>query len=107
VVDVQGPDHLPVARCIAHDGGGVIEAHGLVIEERRVEGRRMMRLEIRAGIGEEREARRVGIVDDKVIGNEIMIAFHAEIIRFTNAYTVNGSDSIPVHIGFGQAFQFV
>ena len=59
VVDVQRPDHLPVARGISHDGGGVVEAHGLVVEQRRVEGRRVMRLEIRAGIGQEREAGRM------------------------------------------------
>ena len=59
VVDVQRPDHRPVTRGIAHDGGRVIEAHGLVIEQRRVEGRRVMRLEEGAGISQKREAGRV------------------------------------------------
>ena len=59
VIDVRRPDRLPVARGISHDGGGMVEAHGLVVEQRRVEGRRVMRLEIRAGIGQQREAGRV------------------------------------------------
>ena len=44
---------------VLHERRRVVEPHRLVVEERRVERRRIVHLQIRARVGEQREARRV------------------------------------------------
>ena len=57
--DVDGPDLQPVALRVLDDRGWVIEAHGLVVEQRRGEGGQIVALEIGAGVGQQRETRGV------------------------------------------------
>ena len=58
-LDVDGgkADAMPLR--VFHQRGRVIEPHRLIIQKRRVEGRRIVSLQIRARIHEKREARRV------------------------------------------------
>ena len=44
---------------VLHQGHGVIEAHGLVVEQSADEGRVMMGAQVRACVSEKREARRM------------------------------------------------
>src|SRR5262249_18773282 len=57
--DVDGQEVLTAALTFLHDRGRVVEAHRLIVEERGVERRRVMDLEIGDGVSDQREARAV------------------------------------------------
>src|SRR5439155_7627672 len=57
--DVDGQDAQRVALRVLDDRRRVVEAHWLVVEQRRVELRGMVKLQIGAGVGEQGEAGRV------------------------------------------------
>ena len=103
--DVDRQDPQPVALRVLHDGRRVIEPHRLVVEERRVERRRMVNAQVRTRVGEQREAGGVRVVDDQVVREEVVISLDVEVIRFLDPDGIDGYDSIPVQIRFRQAAQ--
>ena len=58
----------------------------------------MMRLEIRAGISEQREAGRVRVVDNEAVGNEVVILFDAEVIRLAYTNRRDARDPVPADL---------
>ena len=56
---VDGPDFQPVPLRVLDDRGRMIKTHGLVIQKRRGKRRQIAALQIRAGISQQGEARRV------------------------------------------------
>lgn len=59
--DIDRPHLDPVAPGILHELGGGIEAHGLAVQQRAGEGRGLVALEPGRAIGQEREARGMGL----------------------------------------------
>ncbi len=56
-------------------------------------------LQPRGGVDEQCEARRVGIVDDEMIGQKIVIAFDLQIVSFSTPDCLDFHDSVPIDIG--------
>ena len=56
VLHVHGLYAQAVALRILHDGGGRVKTHGLIVEQRGGEGRKIVALEIGAGVGNQRKA---------------------------------------------------
>src|SRR5207244_7976042 len=77
------------------NGRGVGEARRLGGEQRRVEGRAVVRLEVRAGVREEREAAAVRVVDDQVVGDEVVVAFDLEVVGVPYSGALDGEDAVP------------
>ena len=90
---------------VGDDGRRVVEPHRLVVQQRRVERRRVVRLEIRARVCQQREAAAVRVVHDDIIGEEVVVALDLEIIRFAFTDRLHSHDAIPVELGCSEPHQ--
>ena len=50
-------------------------------------------------ISDQSEARRVGIVNDEVIREEVVIALDLEVVRLLDPERLDRDDLVPVHVG--------
>ena len=87
---------------VLHHGRRMIEAHRPRVQQRAGEGRRVVRLQIRRGVGEEREARGVGVVDYEVVGQEVVVLLNPEIVCLPDSDLLDASHPVPVDLGCGQ-----
>ncbi len=67
-------------------------------EERGHELDRVMRLEPRRLVGDEPVSRRVGVVDDEAVGDEVVIALDSEVVRLLAPTRLDGDDAVPVDV---------
>ena len=58
----------------------------------------MVRLQVRRGVGDEREARGVGVVDDEVVGQEVVFLLDPEVIGFANSDWFDARHPVPVDL---------
>ncbi len=92
--------HLHAVRArIAHQLRRRIKTHRLTVDERRAKGRGLVMFEPGGGIDEQCKARRMRIVNNEVIGQEIVIAFDLQIVCFPTAGCLDLHNSVPINIG--------
>ena len=65
-----------VRSCIPHQLRRRVEAHGLTVEKRAGESRRLMALEPRRVIYEQRETRRMRVMNDEIVSQKVMITLY-------------------------------
>ncbi len=67
--------------CIAHELRWCIEAHGLAVEESASERGGLIAFQPRGVVRQQGEAGTVGIVDDEIVRQKIVIAVNLQVVR--------------------------
>ena len=96
--DIDGPEMQAVALRVFHQRGGRVEPHGLIVQDGRGERRQVMALQIRAGIGDQREAGRVRF--GKSVQRERGDRLHDAILRLAD-------DAVGGHAGAQPRLDFL
>ena len=97
-VDIDRAHLDAVAARILHELRRRIEPHRLAVDERRREGGRLVTLEPGRDVHEQREARRVGIVNHEVVGDEVVITFDLQIVCRLGPESFDRHDLVPIDI---------